>query len=171
MIFNQRNNTTANRTPIPKKYDVESKLKKKKKKADTKTPRKKIPSIQVQSWKRHRLQIGLNGRKCRARRRGKRVINSSFVVEGPAGNAYKVEPNARNRNHGRGRKKRGREKLRSLFISVFVFPKVVFASCNATQVESRTFDSSRFVIGYVILWHAILSRFEIASSRSRVEKC
>lgn len=30
-------------------------------------------------------------------------------------------------------------------------------------IESRTFDSSRFVIGYVILWHAILSRFEIAA--------
>lgn len=66
------------------------------------------------------------------------------------------------------RKRREREKkkkkLGSLFISVFVFPKVVFA-VQRNAIESRTFDSSRFVIGYVISWHAILSRFEI----SRVE--
>lgn len=122
-----------------------------------------------------RLQIGLkpHRRKYRVRRRGKGVINSSFVLECPPGNAYKVGPNARNRNRGRGKKEKreGKKNLRSLFISVFVFPKVVFA-VQRNAIESRTFDSSRFVIGYVILWHAILSRFEIAvDSRSRVEKC
>lgn len=121
-------------------------------------------SIQVQSWKKRRLQIGLkpHRRKYRVRRRGKRVINSSFVAECPPGNAYKVGPNARNRNRGREKKEeRRKKKLGSLFISVFVFPKVVFA-VQRNAIESRTFDSSRFVIGYVILWHAILSRFEIA---------
>lgn len=66
-------------------------------------------------------------------------------------------------------RERKRKKFGSLFISVFVFPKVVFA-VQRNAIESRTFDSSRFVIGYVISWHAILSRFEISSRGSLVEK-
>lgn len=82
-------------------------------------------SIQVQSWKNRRLQIGLkpHRRKYRVRRRGERVINSSFVAECPPGNAYKVGPNARNRNRGREKKEERRKKTWLLIYFCFRIPK------------------------------------------------
>lgn len=81
----------------------------------------------------------------------------------------KPQSRARKRKERKKREREKEKKLGSLFISVFVFPKVVFA-VQRNAIESRTFDSSRFVIGYVISWHAILSRFEISSRGSLVEK-
>lgn len=92
-------------------------------------------SIQVQSWKKRRLQIGLkpHRRKYRVRRRGERVINSSFVAECPPGNAYKVGPNARNRNRGREKKEERRKKNSAPYLFLFSYSQRWCSPCSATQ--------------------------------------
>lgn len=83
-----------------------------------------------------RLQIGLkpHRRKYRVRRRGKGVINSSFVLECPPGNAYKVGPNARNRNRGRGKKeKREGKKIFAPYLFLFSYSQRWCSPCSATQ--------------------------------------